>query len=136
MSRIQAFCLLNHQLTENQIAELKKDFTVKDIIYPPQDVSLLWRSIPPDVDITKELLEPFTSWLKAAKPGDILVVQGEFGSTFALVDFALKTRLVPIHSTTKRIASETRDGEIVRRSYIFQHVRFRRYEYFRGGGGR
>ncbi len=57
-------------------------------------------------------------------------MQGEFGSTFMLVDFALKNNLVPLYATTRRVAEEKREGESVFREYIFEHVCFKKYRYF------
>ena len=68
---------------------------------------------------------------KNASPKDIFVIQGEFGSTFTLVDFALKKGLVPLYATTRRIAKETRNGETVHREYVFEHVCFKKYDYFK-----
>lgn len=39
------------------------------------------------------------------------IIQGEFGSTFMLVDFAVKNQLVPLYATTKRIAKESLCGK-------------------------
>ena len=69
-------------------------------------------------------------WLAAAQAGDVLIVQGEFGATFMIVEYALKKGLVPVHAVTKRVAQESRAGEIVRRQYIFEHVCFRKYTCF------
>jgi alkaline phosphatase len=69
--------------------------------------------------------------LEFAKKDDVLIVQGDFASTFMIVDFALKNELIPICATTKRIAKESRQGEVVKREYIFEHVCFRKYEYYK-----
>ena len=69
-------------------------------------------------------------WLKNTNKNDVLIVQGEFGSTFMIVDFALKNNLIPLYATTKRIAKENIEGEIVHREYIFEHVCFKEYKYF------
>ena len=66
-----------------------------------------------------------------ANAKDIFVIQGEFGSTFTLVDFALKKGLIPLYATTRRIAKETRNGETVHREYVFEHVCFKKYDYFK-----
>jgi hypothetical protein len=47
-----------------------------------------------------------------------------------IVDYALKNKLIPVHAVTKRVAKESREGEIVHREYIFEHVCFRKYKYF------
>lgn len=126
----KAYCLLNHALTENQINELKEKFAVAEIIYPSQQLSGKWSQIPTTENIDKTVIDSVTAWLVGAEENDVLIVQGEFGSTFAIVDFALKKGLIAVHAVTQRIATESRDGEKVSRSYIFEHVCFRRYKYF------
>lgn len=126
----QAFCLLNHELTQNQIKELKEEFNVSQIIYPSKELSQLWSQIPPSKRTDKSIINKIISMLEFAKKDDVLIVQGDFASTFMIVDFALKNELIPICATTKRIAKESRQGEVVKREYIFEHVCFRKYEYY------
>lgn len=126
----QAFCLLNHELTQNQVKELKEEFNVSQIIYPSKELSQLWSQIPPSNRTDKTIINKIISFLEFAKKDDVLIVQGDFASTFMIVDFALKNKLIPICATTKRIAKESRQGEVVKREYIFEHVCFRKYEYY------
>ena len=124
------FCLLNHALTQNQLAELNEKFNSTDIVYPEKNLAELWAQIPPEKS-NEEVVEAVVLWLKdKAVSGDLLIIQGEFGSTFTLVDFALKNGLIPLYATTKRIAKESRSGETVRREYVFEHVCFKKYQYF------
>lgn len=127
----KTFCLLNHILTQNQISELQKRFSSEEIVYPDKNLSGQWSQIPPEQD-NGEIIRKVSGWLRnsGAKSGDLFIVQGEFGSTFALADFALKNNLVPLYATTKRVAKETREGEKVKREYIFEHVCFKKYRYF------
>ena len=119
---MNALWLLNHQLTENQRDELKTTFGVEAI-----ETADLWAQLPTD-DISAELLLPFTQWIDSyASSGMPIVIQGEAGAVTALVCYCLKLGLIPLHSVTRREATETRSGETVQRSYIFRHIRFRRY---------
>ena len=129
---MKAFCLLNHQLTENQLRELKEKYAADEIIYPAGELSAAWSQVKAGPELDNELIARVVSWLAAATPGDVLVVQGEFGTTFMLVDYALKRGLVPLHAVSRRVASETRDGETVSRHYIFEHVCFRKYAWYPG----
>ncbi len=126
----RTFYLLNHALTQKQLAELGEKFNSTEIVYPEKNLAELWSQIPPEKS-NDEVVESVASWLKGkVAPGDLFIIQGEFGSTFTLVDFALKNSLVPLYATTRRIAKESRNGETVRREYIFEHVCFKRYQYF------
>ena len=124
------FCLLNHELTPKQKEELFSLSGAKNINYPPASVSALWAAIPTERELTKARLEPLTAWLREAAPGDTLVLQGEFSATFALVDFALQKGLVPVCAVTERVSREIREGEVVRKTYVFEHICFRRYCYY------
>lgn len=126
----KAFCLLNHELTENQKKELTTDFCASKIIYPSEEISKIWSQIPANKTVDRTIIKQITDWLLSAEKNDVLIVQGDFASTFMIVDFALKNGLIPICATTKRVAKESRQGETVKREYIFEHICFRKYEYF------
>lgn len=126
----KAFCLLNHKLTQNQIKELKNKFSIKEILYPEKELSVKWSQIPAIEELSMDVICSVVKWLSSAQENDVLIIQGEFGSTFMIVDYALKNKLIPVHAVTKRVAKESREGEIVHREYIFEHVCFRKYKYF------
>lgn len=128
----RTFCLLNHSLTQNQLDELERQFGSAEVVYPDEALAKMWVQIPPEQS-NADVIKSVVLWLKNnAEPGDLFVIQGEFGSTFTIVDFALKNGLVPLYATTRRIAKESRRGETVRREYIFEHICFKKYEYFNG----
>ncbi|MDR1836455.1 MAG: hypothetical protein LBQ89_02245 [Treponema sp.] len=124
------FCLLNHKLTPRQEAELRNSFHADRIKCPPPEITEQWSKIPTDRALTRAQLEPFTGWLREAAEGDIVALQGEFSATFALADFSLRKGLIPVCAVTERVAQEEREGEIVRRKYIFEHICFRHYRYY------
>lgn len=126
----RAFCLLNHILTEKQVSELKEKFGVKTIVYPSESLSKKWSQIPATPKIDTNVISSTVQWLSVAQPDDILIVQGEFGSTFVLVDYALKNALVPVHAVTKRVSEEKLIENRIIKQHIFEHVCFRKYEYF------
>jgi hypothetical protein len=125
------FCLLNHELTPKQKEELHSSFGAENINYPPSSISALWGAIPTEKELTKTHLEPFTGWLREAKPGDTLVLQGEHSATFALADYALQKELIPVCAVTERTTQEVQEGEKVIKKNIFEHICFRRYQYFK-----
>ncbi len=129
----KVFCLLNHVLTYNQILELKTKFGAETIEYPPDSIKELWGNLPTTNEIIPQTFEIIIDWLccKNAKKSDVIILQGEAGHSFYLIDYALKKDLIPIHSVTKRIAKETIEGEIVKRFYVFEHICFRKYCYYK-----
>ena len=83
----KTFCLLNHELTQKQIAELNERFGSQEIVYPKEELSKLWAQILPE-ESNDKIIKEVVFWLeKNASPKDIFVIQGEFSSTFTLVDF-------------------------------------------------
>ena len=126
----KVFCLLNHELTQNQILELKDKFGVEKIEYPSEQLSKSWSQIPAVEEIDMSIITAIVNWLSSANQNDILIVQGEFGSTFMLVDYALKKNLVPIYAVTTRISKDVRVGEQVQKVNVFEHVCFRKYKFY------
>lgn len=126
----KVYCLLNHSLTGNQLAELQEKYGAGEVLYPDERLAATWAQVPVTPVLDRGVIQAVTGWLSAAKEGDVLVVQGEFGSTFMIVDYALGRGLVPLHAVARRIALEHREGEKVLRQYVFEHVCFRRYERF------
>lgn len=127
----RTFCLLNHAITQKQLCELKDKFASQAVLFPHKKLSLEWSQIEPEKS-NEGIVLSVVRWLEdcGAKKGDLFIVQGEFGATFKLVDYALKNGLVPVYATTRRIAKESRCGEVVRREYVFEHVCFKSYGYF------
>jgi hypothetical protein len=125
-----AFCLINHILTENQITELHEKYSISNINYPESKLSEIWSQIPITQKLDKTSIYAAVDWLEAAKAGDVVIIQGEPGSTFMLVDYALKKKLIPIHAVSKRVSKEVREGEQVQKQNIFEHICFREYEYY------
>ena len=62
------------------------------------------------------------------KKGDYILIQGDFGACFLMVQFAFEKGFIPIYSTTEREAVETHgeDGS-VSLTHRFKHRIFRRY---------
>ena len=126
----KAYCLLNHSLTDNQIKELVEEYNISEIKYPDAELSVKWMQIPASKNLDMNVIKAVLVWIQDAEKDDVLIVQGEFGSTFYIVDYALKNGLIPVYAVTKRVAEEKRNGEEVVRQYIFRHCCFRKYKYF------
>jgi hypothetical protein len=127
----KVFCLLNHKLTANQTTEVFDTFGVTHIVDSPEQISVLWSSIPTSRELSRAQLEPFITWLEEAHADDVVVLQGEHSATFALVDFALQKGLVPVCAVTERTTQEFHEGEKVIKKNIFEHICFRKYQYYK-----
>lgn len=117
--------LFNHTLTDEQVADAKRSFDITDFRYLPQELQRLFSAVPSELESLKAYAEPFIEYLsKEAREGDVVLVQGDFGLSFLLVNYCKANALTPVYATTKRVAVE-KDGVKLSK---FEHVRFRVYE--------
>ncbi|RMG74613.1 MAG: hypothetical protein D6722_02265 [Bacteroidetes bacterium] len=126
---MQLFLLFSHRLTAEQQADAESSLGVTDIRYLPEDLQARWSQVPPEPESVRPFAQPIWDWLAAeAQPGDYVMVQGDFGMSYATVQEALRLGLIPVYATTRRESSEvvTQDGQ-VKKTLTFKHVRFRRY---------
>lgn len=123
--------LFNHNLTEDQTISARRDLGVQDIIALPEALRSIWRQIPPDQPAIHDVLAPVREWVRhTARPGDHILIQGDYGATWLMIQFATENNLIPVYATTRREALETRlpDGA-TRITHHFRHVMFRKYGY-------
>ncbi|AXX84688.1 CRISPR-associated protein Csx20 [Aliarcobacter skirrowii] len=123
------FLLFSHTLTKNQKDDAMKSFGIEEFIYLPKELQELFSNVPNDLKKLSEYLTPIKLFLKQySKEGDFVLIQGDFGATYILVNFAKSLKLKAVYSTTKRVTQEfEEDGKIIKKS-IFEHERFRDYE--------
>jgi hypothetical protein len=123
------FLLFSHKLTEEQIRDAKENLKVSGFIYLPENLQKLWSNIPPDIENIGSYLTPIKEFLKQhAKEGDFILIQGDFGATYIMVNWAFKNGLIPVYATTKRVVREINDNGKIITVREFKHCRFRRYE--------
>jgi hypothetical protein len=120
--------LFSHKLTKEQQSDAIATLKVKEFIYLPDNLQSLWSNIPPDIDDLDKFLEPIKDFLKQnVKEGDFVLIQGDFGATYKMVNFVKKLSATPIYATTKRETQEKLiDNKIIKTS-IFKHIAFRSY---------
>lgn len=119
------FVLINHDLTQEQKSQALKVFGVEDIINIADDA---WSNISPSDENILYVLNRYKKELMLeAEAGDILLVQGDFGATYNMINFAKNIGIKTIYATTKRIVQELAiDGKLVTRRE-FKHEKFREY---------
>src|SRR6056297_1136117 len=126
---VDLYILFSHELTDKQNKQIYKNYGIKDIIYLPGELIKKWKNIPVDEKSLVEFLGPFKSWIgENTRVGDYILIQGESGATYQMVNFAFKCDLIPLHATTKRVNKEIKNGEEIITERKFEHVIFRRYE--------
>ncbi|MCF7859663.1 MAG: hypothetical protein K9N07_10155 [Candidatus Cloacimonetes bacterium] len=123
------YLFFSHSLTEDQEKEVYEKLKCEKILPLKEELQKLWGQIPPEGEISDTMVEPFMKYLsKETKPGDFVLIQGEFGVSFALVNWCIQNDRIPIYATTKRLSLEEKqpDGSI-KKINIFKHIQFRRY---------
>jgi hypothetical protein len=123
------FLLFNHALTPEQQTDARASLDVGEVVEPPEAISGLWSNLPPESERLFDVLGPVRQWLaENARPGDYVLIQGDFGACWLMVKYAREHGLCPVYSTSRREAREERleDGS-VRLVHHFRHVRFRVY---------
>lgn len=124
----QLFLYFSHKLTQEQIVDAKKSLEIEEFIYLPENLQKLWSNVPPELKYLNSYIAPLKDFLKQyANKGDYVLVQGDFGVSCQIINFAKSLELVPIYSTTKRNVTEKLvNGKVVKVSQ-YQHIIFRNY---------
>lgn len=120
--------LMSHDMSEIQKNDAYENLKVTQIIKAPTQIKEIWGNVDPisDLDISK--LNSVTSWIKnISQKGDYVLVQGEFGATFYIVDYCFKNGLIPVYATSIRRVEEIRQGEKVLTNRVFVHEGYRKY---------
>lgn len=122
------YLLLNHSVTECQKQDAR-NLGVDHVVPLPEGLGRVWENLPADADRVNDLLTPIKQWLaENATEGDYVLIQGDFGATCIMVNFAFEKSLIPIYSTSPREAlEEHRPDGSVKLVHNFKHRLFREY---------
>ena len=123
------FLLFSHNLTQIQIDDAKNNLDIEKFVSLSQDLQELWSNIPSDLIFIKEYLLPFKNFLtENSNFGDVVLIQGDFGAVYQMVNFANDLGLKAVYATTTRVIEEIVIDEKTVKKSIFEHRRFREYE--------
>lgn len=115
----------SHDLSEEQINDAKASLKVAEFKTLPKDLQTKFSNVPPSLDSLDDYVRGFYEYIdKNAKKGDFLLVSGDFGLCFKLINYAKTKSLKPVYATTKRDVLKDENG--IKQS-IFKHVRFREF---------
>lgn len=122
--------LFSHKLEKQQSEDAKKNWGVEYFVALPKPLQTLWSNIDPDLDSLEDVLSPLRAFIQEnGREGDLVLIQGDFGASCLMASYVRQCGLVPVYATTKRVAEEyIKEGKRVKKS-IFEHRRFRKYEY-------
>ena len=128
MKNKKMILLFSHKLTNEQIDDAQNSFGIDKFIYLSDDLQKIWSNISPDLKTIQDILEPIKEFIKTnSNQDDVVLIQGDFGACFIMVNFCKSLGLKTLYATTKRIAQEyIEDGKMIKKS-IFEHRRFREY---------
>jgi len=119
--------VMSHVLLPEQERETEERFGVTTFVSLPEALQARWSNVDPELTRLDDWLRPIAVWMEGiGRPGDYVLIQGEYGATVWLVARAHRSRLVPIYATTRREVRERRepDGNVVTER-TFRHVQFR-----------
>ncbi|MGI6226559.1 MAG: CRISPR-associated protein Csx20 [Peptococcales bacterium] len=120
--------LFSHTLTDTQIEDAQKNFGIDKFIYLPKDLQYQWSNISPELENISSIFTLFKDWIEnEANAGDIVLVQGDFGLTYNIVEYCKLKGIFPVYSTTSRDVVENKKDDLTILQRSFKHVRFRRY---------
>ena len=122
------FLLFSHTLTDAQKNDAKNSFEIEEFVPLPKELQKLWSNIPPQLKKLDEYLKPIKEFLKQnAKNGDYVLIQGDFGGCYEMVNYAKTLGLKAVHATTTRNVQEKTVNGKVEKFSVFEHVMFREY---------
>lgn len=117
--------LFSHKLTPQQLKDAEEKLNCKEIIYLNEKLSKLWQNILPETDI--QVFKDFL--MENGKAGDYVLIQGEWGTVYNMVNFAKEKNMIPIYSSTARKVVEEKsssENQVIKTS-VFEHRGFYRY---------
>jgi len=129
MKNRQIALLFSHTLTLSQEKDVLETLEVRETHKLPKEEQALWSQVPVDKDLS------FDAYLKSTKAfltntlntGDFVLIQGDFGATYHMIQFCKSQSFTPIYSVNRRVASEKiEDGKLIKYSE-FEHECFREY---------
>ena len=123
------FLLFSHKLTKQQQQDAIKTFEIEEFQYLPKDIQFIFSNIPSNLNSLEEYLIPLKRYLKDnARNEDIVLIQGDFGVVYQMVNFSKSIGLKSVYSTTNRKIEEIKENNKVIKKSIFEHVMFREYK--------
>ena len=127
---MKKLCLLfSHQLTASQKDDISNNLMVETVHDLPDELQKLWSQVPTQKDLLMhEYLSDIESFLlNTLSAGDYVLIQGDFGATYHMINFAKKHEFVAVYSVNKRVSKEIFQDGIVKKYSEFEHEFFREY---------
>ena len=124
---IKLYTIFSHTLSAEQFTDAHERFGVSEVVVFSKALLKLWSNIPADEEKIKPYLAPLWEHLKDITKDDYILVQGDFGATYIVVEWVKSQGATAIYATTERNTVEKMvEGKSIKTS-IFSHVRYRIY---------
>jgi len=122
--------LFNHSLTDDQKKDAIENLGIHEFVVLPDNLRKKWKNVPPNNQKISRYLEPFRRWVKKnSSRNDYILIQGDFGAVYSMVNYSFLLDLIPVYATTQRDVVETKSSSsMIRTERKFKHVFYRRYE--------
>ena len=125
---MKLFLLFSHVLTELQTEDAEKNLKIDEIIYMPDEIKEIWSNVNPEIFEEAKLNRIKIFLNKNSLKGDFVLIQGEWGFTYHMINYSKNIGLIPIYSTTKRdYREELQTDGTVKNIHYFKHIKYKEY---------
>lgn len=123
----KVLALISHKILPEQEQELKNRFEIVDIKFLPENLQQIWSNVLYDDKYYTNLNEIIDYMLSILNEEDYVIVQGNWGYVYKLVEEAKKNKIIPLYAFSVRDSSEDIiNGEVVKITK-FKHQCFVEY---------
>lgn len=124
------FLIFSHKLTDIQINSARNELGVELFEHLPPELQHIWSQIPPNEKDINPYTKKIIEWLDSlVSKDDYVLVQGDYGATFNVVNYCKLKDYKTVYSTTKREATEIKDRNgTIHLIHKVSHVMFREYQ--------
>lgn len=123
----KVLALISHQILPEQEKELKNRFEIVEIKFLPENLQQIWSNVLYDDKYYTNLNEMIDYMLSILNEEDYVIVQGNWGYVYKLVEEAKKNKIIPLYAFSVRDSSEDIiNGEVVKITK-FKHQCFVEY---------
>jgi len=129
MKKLFLFFSHKNNFSKIQKEDAKVTLGVEAFVTLPSELQELWSNVPPEIEELATYLEPFKHYLqKQSIKDDVVLIHGEAGSTYTMVNIVKELGLEAVHATSKRNVVEKKIGNNkIEKVSVFEHSRFRVY---------
>lgn len=121
--------LFSHKLSDEQRRDAQSKLGVTEFIILPDELQKVWSNVPSNLDSILQILQPVKMFLlENSSVNDTVLIHGDFGMVYNMVNFCKQNKLIPVYATTKRDSVEYVKNNKTLKESIFEFRRFREYE--------